>query len=789
MSLYLGTDKIGDVHINPTITQGTDTSDATLSSNAQLPSGVTAYADGVKYIGTQPVDPTVIVHNGTVTIPNGLYTELQSVTVSTESGGQAALGTTTITENGVYAAASDNLDGYSIVTVTVPTGGGTPTLQSKTATPSESAQTITADTGYDGLSSVEVSAVSSSYVGSGIARKSSMDLTASGSTITAPAGYYAEVATKSVASGSAGTPTASKGTVNNNAITVTPSVTNTTGYITGSTINGTEVSVSASELVSGTLNVDDDGTYDVTNYASAEVAIDYVTKTVPLTIVNHSESFARIVQYGFSSNIVNASGYIAVGSSIALTPNSETVVRVSAGGCAIQLGTGAAGGNFEVRINETVKSPYLEGQRKDSTARVKLYKFSSSEVPVTGATIDLYDIEDPWPENVLLEDLSATSNGTYTAPSGTAYSSVTVSVSSSAPTLQSKTATPTESQQTITADTGYDGLSSVEVGAISSTYVGSAIDARSSTDLTVSGATITAPAGYYAVAASKSVASGSAATPATTITANPTISVSAAGLITASVSQSQNITPTISAGYISTGTSGTISVSGSASSQLTTRTSADLSVSGATVTAPSGYYASAAAATISSGSVTAPTTISSTGASVTTGTNTVTFTKTISVTPNVTAAGYISSGTAGNASVSLTATISTLSSTNLTASGSTVTAPAGYYAAAASKTVSAGTAGTPSATKGSVSNHSISVTPSVTNTTGWITGSTKTGTAVTVSASELVSGSSTYTSNGTYDVTTLASAIVAVPIVTYYTGSSAPASSLGSNGDIYLQTS
>lgn len=125
MSLYLGTDKIGDVHINPTIAQGTDTSDATLSSNSQLPSGVTAYADGIKYIGTQPIDPTVIVRNGTVTIPNGLYTELQSVTVPTESsGGQAALGTATITENGVYAAASDNLDGYSIVTVTVPVPEG-----------------------------------------------------------------------------------------------------------------------------------------------------------------------------------------------------------------------------------------------------------------------------------------------------------------------------------------------------------------------------------------------------------------------------------------------------------------------------------------------------------------------------------------------------------------------------------------------------------------------------------------------------------------------------------------
>lgn len=99
-----------------------------------------------------------------------------------------------------------------------------------------------------------------------------------------------------------------------------------------------------------------------------------------------------------------------------------------------------------------------------------------------------------------------------------------------------------------------------------------------------------------------------------------------------------------------------------------------------------------------------------------------------------------------------------------------------------------GTAGTPTATKGTVSNHQVSVTPSVTNTTGYITGSTKTGTAVTVTASELVSGSETKTANGTYDVTNLASLVVAVPIVTYYTGTSNPSSSQGQNNDIYLKT-
>lgn len=103
-------------------------------------------------------------------------------------------------------------------------------------------------------------------------------------------------------------------------------------------------------------------------------------------------------------------------------------------------------------------------------------------------------------------------------------------------------------------------------------------------------------------------------------------------------------------------------------------------------------------------------------------------------------------------------------STSLSASGDTVTVPAGIYDTQATKAVSAGTAGTPTATKGTVSNHSVSVTPSVTNTSGYITGSTKTGTAVSVSASELVSGNKEITANGTnIDVVNYSTVSVAVP--------------------------
>lgn len=153
------------------------------------------------------------------------------------------------------------------------TGGGGPSLQEKSVDPLESVQRVEPDEGYDGLSAVLISAVSSSYVGSGIARKSSSDLTASGATVTVPSGYYSSQASKAVASGTAGTPTATKGTVSNHSISVTPSVTNAAGYISGGTKTGTAVSVSASELVSGSETKTANGTYDVTNLAELVVNV------------------------------------------------------------------------------------------------------------------------------------------------------------------------------------------------------------------------------------------------------------------------------------------------------------------------------------------------------------------------------------------------------------------------------------------------------------------------------------------------------------------------------------
>ena len=111
---------------------------------------------------------------------------------------------------------------------------------------------------------------------------------------------------------------------------------------------------------------------------------------------------------------------------------------------------------------------------------------------------------------------------------------------------------------------------------------------------------------------------------------------------------------------------------------IETKVAADMTASGATVTAPAGYYATSASKSIANGSATPPSTISGTSATLTPGSNTITLSKTISVTP-VVSAGYISSGTADNSAVSLTASVTTKAAATITPGTSNQSIASGTY--------------------------------------------------------------------------------------------------------------
>ncbi len=169
-------------------------------------------------------------------------------------------------------------------------------------TPTESAQTI----GTEGKvvpTDLTVDAIPPDYVGSAVDRRDSDDLAASGATVTAPAGYYDEPASKAVASGNI---TMRKPTMDEAVGEIRSRADLTTGYVTGGSYSGsalildkqaaTTITPTESEQVAvaqyrwttgavkvaaipsqyivptGTYTVTGSGAHGVASYASASVA-------------------------------------------------------------------------------------------------------------------------------------------------------------------------------------------------------------------------------------------------------------------------------------------------------------------------------------------------------------------------------------------------------------------------------------------------------------------------------------------------------------------------------------
>lgn len=468
MPLFLGKDKITRVIMSvESADGGTNTNDATLSSGAQMLKGVTAYSKGTKYTGTiatvEGPTPDISVSSdgliaASVSNPKGYQAESTiktatqqlttkgATTITPSSASQIAVNsgvyttgkitvsavpteTKKITANGTYSPSA----GKYFSSVEVAIAGDTPTYQSKTISPSTSVQTVTADSGYDALSDVTVNAI--------------------------------QTETKSVTSNGTYKPTNGK-------------------YFSSVTVN----------VPSETFN----------------------TQTKTVTPTESTQTISPDNGYnGLSSVTVNPISSTYIGSAVP-TKGATTITPNSKSQTAISFGTYATG-NIIV-----------------------------SAVPT--------------------ETKSITANGTYTPSNGKYFSSVNVNVVGDAFDTQSKSVTPTESEQIVTPDAGYDGLSSVTVGAISSTYVGSDVTRKSATTITPSTSAQTAVSTGTYVTGNITIAameSGELNTP----------SVNASGLVTASVKTS---------GYLANTTTKTLQLNTKGATTITPSTSSQTAISAGT---------------------------------------------------------------------------------------------------------------------------------------------------------------------------------------------------------------
>lgn len=140
-------DKTGAI-ITGTSTKDSDTSDAT-AAVAEILVGKTAYARGAKLTGTMPdnggMAGSITAKAQEVSVPMGFHDGSGKVSIAT-------------TEQEKLIPANIK-QGITVLGIPGEYTGEGMTLQSKTVTPTKTAQTVQPDAGYDALSSVTVNAI------------------------------------------------------------------------------------------------------------------------------------------------------------------------------------------------------------------------------------------------------------------------------------------------------------------------------------------------------------------------------------------------------------------------------------------------------------------------------------------------------------------------------------------------------------------------------------------------------------------------------------------------------
>lgn len=494
----------------------------------------------------------------------------------------------------------------------------------------------------------------------------------------------------------------------------------------------------------GTYEITTNGTYDIKNYASVSVAI-----PVGATINNYT---AAAVTPTESSQIISVpTGYTGL--------NAVTVNAISSDyvGTAITRRTALTSTMTSSRFTVTASSGYYSSAVAAFAAAQTLNNPTVTMVSSTG----------------VITGAASVTSGYYSSHSKTATLSLT--------TQAAATITPSTTAQTAVSQyrwtTGAVTVAAIPVSTLLSTAINGQSYLEAAGDYGFR-ATVTIPEGWYsATEISKDFSS-----------------------ILPALSTQAKASQILAAYQVYDGDgkiiSGTMANNGAYNGTLNSVTTS--------ITIPSGYHNGSGVISHTTVAIPAPT---------------MTFNSTTGV---LTASGSWTRGFTTNSTYTSTYSFTIRSAANLTTSGSTVTVPAGYYATQATKNVASATHAAPglslnsttgvitathtqtagyvaAGTTSSTMNLTIKAASTITPTTSsqiavaanrYTTGAVTVGpipsvykplsSTTTASAADIIETKTVYNSAGQFISGTM-------HIMTYYSGSTVPPSSLGQNGDVYLQ--
>ena len=452
-------------------TSGIDTSDATATAS-DIAEGATAYVKGEKVTGT--IQKASTVYN--LGVPEVQATKINDTRIRLE---MPTLSGPYIVDRGVTVRVGINSDEISNVLgdatpgdvasgKTFSAGGGftmvgtatasTPSLQEKSVTPTESAQRVTPDSGYDGLSKVTVGAI----------QTETKTVTANG-TVTPSSGKYLKQVTVNVPSSGIDTSdaTATAGKILQGA----------TAYVKGEKVTGTIEYYPKGSITSRGYTTNGAENVSVTTIQSKKyLEIKSPTITDPVAFLAKSKVSCGTLL----SNLGDATAAdVAEGKTFTSAAGLKvTGTHVCSGGLDTSDATATANDiakdktayvNGE-KVTGTVTEVASTSRSILTTSDMVLETVNSKKYVKLGNVTRLADmlfreaselyvrVEASHFGNATAEDVLE--GKTFTSTAGI---KVTGTAKASVPTLQAKTVTPSSAEQTVTPDSSYDGLSSVTV--------------------------------------------------------------------------------------------------------------------------------------------------------------------------------------------------------------------------------------------------------------------------------------------------------------------------------------